>query len=158
MAHGKRSDNRENGLIDVEILQRFQEHFCKAHRVYLVCIGSEEGVLTEHYGSEEERAYLRQFIGENAYMSLLVRLNNNPVEHMAEEDFPDPFLKMCGVSTSIEGKTQITWCVTAILQDKAGENDEIPDYMMTTTEHSSTGQWSFWSISPSCFLRSSWMS
>lgn len=134
MTTADKQDNIASGLIDVDILQRFQGQFCKANRIYLVCIGLDEGVLTDHYGSEEERNFLRKYVGEDVYMSLLVRLSSNLVEHIQEEIFPDKFLKMCGVSTDVGGRTQIIWCATAIIQEAVTEEDEIPDYMMTTTE------------------------
>lgn len=127
-------DNRESGLIDVDLLQRFQEHFCRANRIYLVCVGSEEGVLTEHYGSEKEHEFLRQYVSQSAYMSLMVRLNHNAVEHMTEESFDVPFLKMCGVSTDVSGKTQITWCATAIIEDYLTGEEELPEEIMTVSE------------------------
>ena len=134
MTTADKQDNIASGLIDVDLLQRFQEQFCKANRIYLVCIGVDDGVLTELYGSDEERAFLHKYVGENAYMSLLMKLSSNTVEHIQEEFFPDKFLKMCGVSTNVGGRTQIIWCAVAIMQEAVTPEDEIPDYMMTTTE------------------------
>jgi diguanylate cyclase (GGDEF)-like protein len=127
-------DNLQSGLIDVEMLQKFQNRFCRANGIYLVCLGTEEGVLTERFGTDEERAYIRSLFSENMYMSLVSRLTGSTVENMVEEELPQEYLKFCGVSTRIEGKTQIIWCVVAFLEDKIREEDMVPSYIMRVSE------------------------
>ncbi len=134
MAEKGRPDNRESGLIDEKMLQKFQDHFCKANGIYLVCLGTEEGVITKMHGSEEERAFIRGVVSESMYMSLVHRLVNSRVENMIEEDLPQPGGKLFSVSTRIEGKTQIIWCVVAFLSDKAAQEDTVPQYVMRVTE------------------------
>jgi diguanylate cyclase (GGDEF)-like protein len=116
------------------MLQKIQNRFCKATGIYLVCLGTEEGVLTERFGTDEERAYIRNLFSENLYMSLVNRLTGNTVENMVEEELPQEYLKFCGVSTRIEGKTQIIWCAVAFLEDKIREEDNVPSYMMRVSE------------------------
>ncbi len=134
MPYTERKDNRDTGLIDVALLQKFQEQFCHANRIYLACIGSEEGVLTGHYGSDAERDFLHKYVNQASYMTLLMRLSNSTVEHMAEETFDVPFIKMCGVSTDLDEKSQVMWCATAIIEDYLTGEEELPEGIMTTTE------------------------
>lgn len=130
----KKQDNRETGLIDVDLLQKFQTQFCKANGVYLVCLGIEEGVLTNLYGTAEEHSFLQQYINQNSYFSLLRKLKDNVVEHMVEEETPFPYVRMGGVSTMLEGKTQIIWCAVAFIREYIDEDAHIPSYIMTVNE------------------------
>ncbi len=134
MSEMQKQDNRESGLIDVELLQRFQTHFCKANGIYLVCIGTEEGVITNLYGSEEEHTFLRRYLNEETYLSLLRKLKGNAVEHMVEEDTSYPYVRLGGVSTNVENKTQIIWCAAAFIQENIDGEADIPDYIMTINE------------------------
>ena len=42
-------------LIDVELLEKLQKHFCRANDVYLACVDRDRNVLTSHYGGEPGR-------------------------------------------------------------------------------------------------------
>ena len=134
MSDIQKQDNRESGLIDVELLKRFQTQFCKANGIYLICIGTEEGVITDLYGSEEEHAFLRRYVNEEMCVSLLGKLKGNTVEHMVEEETGYPHVKLGGVSTNVEKKTQIIWCAVAFIQESLEEEVEFPDYIMTIRE------------------------
>ncbi len=134
MSEMQKQDNRESGLIDVELLQRFQTHFCKANGIYLVCIGTEEGVITNLYGNEEEHTFLRQFLNEGTYLSLVRKLKGNTVEHMVEEETSYPYVRLGGVSTNVENKTQIIWCAAAFIQENIDGETDFPDYIMTISE------------------------
>ncbi|MGN0427251.1 MAG: EAL domain-containing protein [Agathobacter sp.] len=131
MSEVQKQDNRETGLIDVELLQKFQTQFCKANGIYLVCLGTEEGVITNLYGSKEARAFLRRYLNEGTYLSLLRKLKGNAVEHMVEEETDYPYVRLGGVSTHVEDKTQIIWCAVAFLQEYINDEVELPDYIMT---------------------------
>lgn len=123
-----------SSLIDEDILQRFQDYFCEANCIYLSCLGTEEGVLTNSYGSEEVRHFFQGQMGQPAYMSLLAKARSSIVENLVEESLEKKYIKLCAVSTRIEGRTQIIWIVTAVLTDYLEEGAAIPDGIVATTE------------------------
>lgn len=129
-----KQDNRESELIDAEMLQRFQERFCSANGMYLVCMGADHGVITQAYGSEEEKAFLHELFSERDYWSLIQKLQCTTVENMVEEELEHDYLKLSGISIPVGGKTQIIWIVAAILEERLEEDAAIPEYMQTTTE------------------------
>ena len=45
-------------LIDTELFEKLQRYFCRANDVYLACVDRDHNVLTSHYGSDEEQAFL----------------------------------------------------------------------------------------------------
>ena len=55
-----------NNLIDKELLEKLQKHFCRANDVYLACVDRERNVLTAHHGSEEEQAFLNAYCPKDA--------------------------------------------------------------------------------------------
>lgn len=124
----------DDSLIDELVLQRFQDHFGDANCIYLSCLGTEEGLITNSSGSEDARRFFHDAIGQVAYMSLLAKARSSIVENLVEEDLEKKYLKLCAVSTRLEGRTQIIWIVTAALTDLMEEGDEIPEGVMTTTE------------------------
>ena len=127
-------DNFASGLIDTTLLQQLQDHFCRANHMYLSCLGREEGVITKAYGTKEELAYIHGLVDKTDYMRLVRRMGSDTVESMQELQVDDSFVKLCGVSTRIEGKTEVIWIAIAILEEKLGEGDELPPYVMRTTE------------------------
>lgn len=134
MSTSERNQIQANDLIDIELLNRFQEQFCNASRIYLSCISLKEGVVTTTHGSKEEVKFLHTLISEANYMSAAVKVKESLVESVIEEPMAQDFLKMCAVSIPIGGKKQIIWVATAILEDKISDEDVIPEYMMKTTE------------------------
>ncbi len=134
MATEGNRDIQANELIDMEMLQRYQNQFCVTSRIYLTCISIEKGVITKTYGSEEEVSFLHTLVSESDYMSLAYKMIDSTVECVIEEKLPHDYLKMCGISTKAAGKTQIIWIAVAIMEEFIKEEDNIPDYMMTTTE------------------------
>ena len=127
-------DNFDNGLIDAKLLQDLQDQFCRANGVYLVCLGKSEGVITKAYGTKEEQDYLHSIVDKDMYMQLVSKLERDSVENMVEHPLTEPYVKVCGISNRIEGRTQVIWVVIGILSDKIQEGIEIPVYMNTTTE------------------------
>ena len=126
--------NSDSSLIDKSLLQRFQNRFSEANCVYLACLGKDGNPITTEFGQEENRQFLHNAIGEQAYESLLGKLRSSIVENMVEEELEKKYLKLCTISTRIEGKTQIIWIVAAVITDYLDESGEIPPEIMTTTE------------------------
>ncbi len=52
------------------------------------------------------------------------------VEYPATQDF----VKVCAISTRIEGKTQVIWVIVGLLEEKITSQNSLPEGMMTTTE------------------------
>jgi diguanylate cyclase (GGDEF)-like protein len=124
----------DSGLIDTEVLQTMQDQFCRANNLYLVCLSGEEGVLTSAYGSNQELSYIHSLVDKHSYRSLVSRLEHDGVERMIEEPTDQEHIKMCALSTRMEGKTRVIWVVIGILKERLGTEDELPSGMMTTTE------------------------
>lgn len=127
-------DNFDSGLVDPILLQKLQDYFCKSNDVYLVCVGKEEGVITKTYGEKEEIEYIHGIVTKEQYMSLLKKMRVSSIENIIEEPLEQDFIKMCGVSTRIEGKTQIAWVVIGVLEDKVPQNHDLPDNIQFTSE------------------------
>lgn len=130
----KKEDEFGSDLIDPNMLQELQDQFCRANNLYLVCLSREEGVLTKAYGSEEELSYIHSQVDKRLYMDLVAQLGRDEVESMIEQPVGHDYIKMCGISTRIEGKTVVIWIVIAIMEDRLGPGDEVPDYIRRTTE------------------------
>ena len=124
----------DNGLIDSAMLQQLQDQFCRANNLYLVCLGSEEGVITKAYGSREELSFLHSLVDKQAYMNLIMRAEHDWVETMLEQQVSQACIKMCSIATRIEKKVEVIWVVIGLLREEMPEGIELPEYMMTTTE------------------------
>lgn len=127
-------DNFENGLIDVELLQKLQDHFCRSHGIYLVCLGKNEGVITKTYGSKEEIDFIHTIVDKNIYMKLVSKLEQDTVESLIEYPLLEDYVKVCGTSTRVGGKTQIMWIVIGFVAEELPQEFKLPDYMMTTSK------------------------
>lgn len=130
----QKEDNFDNGLIDPERLQQLQDQFCRASNLYLACLGKKEGVITKSYGTKEELSYIHSLVDESIYMDLVTRMEEQSVESVIEQPLEQKFIRMCAVSTRMEGKTQVVWVVIGILPEYITKEDDVPDCLMTTTE------------------------
>lgn len=125
----------DEGVLDFTLLQGMQDRFCRANNLYLVCLSRKHGVLTKIYGSKEEIQYVHNLIGMSQHVELLNKMANSDIENVIEEECGLPYVKMCGVSISIENEKSAIWIVVGIIESKAKETGiELPDYIMTTTE------------------------
>lgn len=124
-----------NNLIDKELLEKLQKHFCRANDVYLTCVDRARNVLTSHYGSEEEQAFLNQYRPDDLEERLFQAVSMSQVETIVEVDMDVPFIKHCAVINRINGSVAIVWMVTAVLEEKLPEDIQIPDWVCSTTEN-----------------------
>lgn len=124
-----------NNLIDRELLEKLQKHFCRANAVYLTCVDRERNILTSHYGSEEEQVFLNQYRPEDFEERLYEAVAMSQVETIVEVDLEVPFLKQCAIINRINGSVAIIWQVTAILEENIPEDLQIPDCVCRTTEN-----------------------
>lgn len=127
-------DNLENGLIDTKMLQELQDQFCYSNNLYVVCLGQKEGVITKAYGSKEELEYVHSLVNESVYMQLVSEIENEQIETMVEYPAAQDYVKVCAISTRIEGKTQVIWVIVGFLEEKIASQSNIPEGMMLTTE------------------------
>ncbi|MCI5857079.1 MAG: EAL domain-containing protein [Agathobacter sp.] len=134
MATRRENEAQEPSLVDENVLQRFQDRFSEANCIYLSCLGTEDGLITKSFGDETAKSYFQEQIGQAAYMSLLAKAKSSIVENLVEEELPQKHIKLCAVSTRIEGRTQIIWIVNAVIRDLAEEGCELPDGVVSTTE------------------------
>ena len=124
-----------NNLIDKELLEKLQKHFCRANAVYLTCVDRERNILTSHYGTEEEQAFLNQYRPDDFEERLYEAVAMSQVETIVEVDLDVPFLKQCAIINRINGSVAIIWQVTAILEENIPEDLQIPDCVCRTTEN-----------------------
>lgn len=127
-------DNLENGLIDTKMLQELQDQFCYSNNLYVVCLGQKEGVITKAYGTKDELEYVHSLVNESVYMQLVSKIENEQIETMVEYPATQDFVKVCAISTRIEGKTQVIWVIVGLLEEKITSQNSLPEGMMTTTE------------------------
>lgn len=126
------SDIKMDSLMDKDLIQRFQDGFCRANHIYLTCIGRDAGIITERFGSKEELNYIKELLKENEWFSLVNRAQDELVENMIEEDHPELHMKMSALSTRFDGKIQLIWVVIAFVEEYISEEDNIPHYILTT--------------------------
>lgn len=124
-----------NNLIDRELLEKLQKHFCRANAVYLTCVDRERNILTSYYGSEEEQVFLKQYRPEDFEERLYEAVAMSQVETIVEVDLEVPFLKQCAIINRINGSVAIIWQVTAILEENIPDDLQIPDCVCRTTEN-----------------------
>ena len=121
-------------LIDMELLEKLQLHFCKANDVYLSCLDRESNELTACYRSVEEREFFNQFISHDIGKRLLTNAHMSQVEAIIEEDLQVPYVKFCAVINRINDSIALIWLVTAVIEEKIRPEDEGPSYVLRTSE------------------------
>ena len=121
-------------LIDMELLEKLQLHFCKANDVYLSCIDRERNELTACYRSEEERAFFNQFIPHEVGLRLLTNAQMSQVEAIIEEELSVPYVKFCAVVNRMNDSIALIWFVTAAIEEKIRPEDDVPSYVLRTSE------------------------
>lgn len=122
-------------LIDVELLEKLQKHFCRANDVYLACVDRDRNVLTSHYGGEEEQAFFKQYYSKETEERLFQAVAMSQVETIVEVDMDAPFMKLCAIINRINGSVSIIWVVAAVLEEKIPEGIEVPACVCRTTEN-----------------------
>lgn len=123
-----------NGLVDVGLLQRLQDHFCSANNIYLVCMGRDGAKITQEYGDETEIAFLKSRGDMQSRSNLIKRLLDNGIENVIEEQMDVEYLRVCGVAVRAENATQLVWIAIAVIEAAINPEDEIPEQLMRTTE------------------------
>lgn len=135
----KEADQRkqsESELLDLNLMEHLQNEFCMANNLYLGCVKDGSGVVIPPYGSKEELSFLKERLDASISREIYKKLEDQSIENVIELTQPLPYLKVYGLAIHVDGKIQIIWSIAAILQEKLCAEDEVPDYMMRTTEES----------------------
>lgn len=122
-------------LIDKELLEKLQRHFCRANDVYLACVDRDRNVLTSHYGSEEEQEFLNQFRPDDIEERLFQAVAMSQVETIVEIETDVPFLKQCAIINRIQGSITILWVVAAVIEELIPAEVQVPDCVCKTSEN-----------------------
>ena len=122
-------------LIDKELLEKLQKHFCRANDVYLACVDREQNILTAHYGSEAEQDFLNQYRPEDIEERLFEAVAMSQVETIVEVDMDVPFLKQCAIINRINGSVAVIWVVVAVIEELIPEEIQVPDCVCKTSEN-----------------------
>lgn len=129
-----KQDTIEQSLVDAGIMKSFQDHFGPVSYIYMSSMNPDYGVITNFSGTEQERQFFRERIGEATYASLLQKVQNCAVESVVEEDVAVPYLKLCAVITRVSGKAQIIWIINAVISDYLTGEENLPDGICVTSE------------------------
>lgn len=121
-------------LIDTELLEKLERHFSKANNVYLGCFDRERNMLTTGQGNEEEMTYFKNVISRELGERLFDDVEISQVEAVVEKELDKPFIKFCGVINRINGSIALVWIVVAVIEEKLREEDEVPAFILRTTE------------------------
>ena len=126
----KKKAQENLGILDTELLQELQDHFCEANNLYLACISKRQGVITKAYGSKEELLYIHSKVSMDMHMQLLNRLINSNIENVVELNCGQNITRVCGVAVRMHGEIIAIWIAVGIME---GADLEVPEYMQCTT-------------------------
>ena len=119
------------GIVDPNMMQDLQDHFCEAHNLYLACISKRYGVITKAYGSKEELAYLHSKVDMDMHVALLDRLLSSDTENVLKMESDGDVTRICGIAVRVNGEIVASWIAIGIMENA---KEEIPSYMKCTTE------------------------
>lgn len=114
-------------FVDEKRLETWQKHFCNVANVFLCCLDSQGNPLTEFCGRSEEAVRIQQFIDEEQYQDMLLRVSDSILEDQAIETTAYPNLQIAVVSAKLQGKPVLNWLACGIITDACeGESDNPP--------------------------------
>lgn len=128
-------EERENGLMDPAVLQGVQDRFCKAFHVYMFCVGMNKKRITSFYGGQEEMDFLDIITDQDAMEAISTSLESQNISNVTEIEGNRSYLKHYVLPISISGKVQMTWVITALLEEKMTGLEELPEGMLLTREN-----------------------
>lgn len=128
------SELYDEELLDKEMIQILQEAFCAADRVYCLCIDRFGEFVTNYYGSDDEKEWIEEHVQPKIHEDFWYKLLGDGIECVVEEELAQPYAKVCAQAIRISDKTTAVWVVLGFLEERITPEDEIPPYVMTTTE------------------------
>lgn len=123
-----------SSLVDPNMIQYLQDHFCKGNNLYMFCLDKDYQVITKEYGDERDLEYLHQLVSADYYDALIEKIKHSRIENVVEEFTECDFVKLCAVAITVSGQAQITWIITSLIEDYMVHEDHVPDYIMCTRE------------------------
>ncbi len=123
---------QERSFLETSVLQIMQDNFCRAHHVYMFCLGENKKRLTNFYGTAEEIQFLDEITDGNATEIILSELEKENKEAVQEISGSKPYVKHFLMKISISGEVQITWVITAFLEEYMEE--ALPSCISITRE------------------------
>ena len=128
-----REDKYQQDILDHDMIQILQDAFCGADRVYAVFMSKSGEKVTEEYGSDQEKEWIQNVLGEqNPFFWR--KLLQDGIESVVEQETSCPYAKVCALAIRLSDRTEAVWIVTAFLEEKMTEDVSVPSYIMTTTE------------------------
>ena len=121
-------------MIEIPMLQQLQDQFCSADHLYLLCLNPKNETVTNEYGSNEEKQYLRGLIETQTCARLVEQLKQERMETVVECNLRESFVKLCAVSIRLEERLVAVWIVVGLMKEALPEGESLPQYMMTTTQ------------------------
>lgn len=121
-------------LIDIELLEKLERHFSKANNIYLGCFDRERNMLTSGQGTEEETEFFKDIISREVGERLFAEVEMSQVEAIVEKELDKPYAKLCGVINRINGSIALVWVAVAVIEEKITEADDVPEFVLRTTE------------------------
>ncbi len=122
------------GLIDAELLQRLQNHFCEANDIYVSCLDREYNFITVTEEADEVERFFKGKLSGDVRARLLHTVSMSQVETIVEESLDLPYMKLCAVITRVNNVITLVWMVGAVIKEFIGPDDEIPECVHTTSE------------------------
>ena len=123
----------EERLIDRQLIQELQDRYCETNNLYAVCVSRTQGKITQEYGTEEERDYIKERLGSKVSQALLDKLYATEIEDVVEELSEDG-LKFCGIAVRFSGKTIAAWLIVGIMEEQKECYSQMPSAIRTTSE------------------------
>ena len=124
-----------SSLIDPGVIQYWQDHFCQANGMYMLCVDSDFQIVSKPYGEEGDWQRIKKMVGEHHFESLFDHVKENRIENMVEEETDCSWMKLCALSINVSGQVQLTWVIAALIYEKMdGSQEEFEGLHFTTEE------------------------
>lgn len=118
-----------------EHLQKSIECICFANNLFGFAREYDHDITTKTAGDPIELELLEQYLNPDQYDVVCKRIHESALEDVEVEDTMYPWLKIVVIDVKGKnGKSNLTWCFTAILKDLEDEAFPIPEEFKTRTD------------------------
>ena len=110
---------KENAFAELnfDILQKWQNLFCEASKVYACCLDGSGRAVTAFSGKKDEVAQIRENITDNRIQAIFERVVESSLEDQAVEETAIPNLKLAAVAVRRGTNFVFVWIICAVLED-----------------------------------------
>lgn len=105
-------------FVEEKNLEHWQKHFCNVTNVFLCCLNGKGDPLTEFCGRPGEAVKIQQYIDEEQYQDMLLRVSESTLEDQAIETTAYPNLRIAVVSAKLQGKPVLNWLACGVISDE----------------------------------------